>query len=127
MVWAILAEVSRFPAMEARHGRECLPMCRINVHWYRISGGWGEGGIKCRGGAEREDTGGWWTSDGCCQSPVGRLEGFVCGPVLVHSVGHLIPLIWVGVRGSSGGHSCDRILNLWVKPPAELYHNCLWI
>ena len=48
--------------------------------------------------ADREDTREQQPDGRCCWSSVDRPEGFFCGSVLVHHVGHLVPLIRVGVR-----------------------------
>ena len=49
------------------------------------------------------------------------------GSVLVHCACHLIPSCGVRVRGPPGCHGRDSILDLGVKPTAELDHNRLWV
>ena len=56
-----------------------------------------------------------------------RGEGFVCSSILVYHSGHGIPCSRVGIRGSSGGHGGNGVLDLSTKAPPELDYYSLWV
>jgi len=56
--------------------------------------------------------------------PVGGVEGFIRGAVLVHSDGKTEPGFRIHVRGSPVGHSHKGHRDSTVEASAELHHNC---